>query len=122
MKTFTRATLLTLALGLLAACGGTETPVALARQEQQVVVSPICGDAVCSSGEDAFSCGGDCFCGNGRCDATETDFSCASDCAPGCGDGICADTESTESCTGDCETCVDMVCEPKRKRPSNPRY
>lgn len=59
----------------------------------------MCGDSLCSSGENVSSCFSDCdVCGNGVCRANENAFSCPPDCVV-CGDGICS---PGESCTLDC--------------------
>ncbi len=65
----------------------------------------VCGNGVCSAGENCQSCPQDCgvCCGNGACDWWESCDTCGQDCGAcgGCGDGFCtADEEAT--CIADC--------------------
>ena len=39
-----------------------------------------CGDNICDSSEDWFSCSEDCYCGNGTCDEDETNSICPEEC------------------------------------------
>ena len=47
-----------------------------------LTLGEVCGNAVCASGENSFSCPGDCpaVCGNGICEGGENASTCASDC------------------------------------------
>lgn len=49
----------------------------------------VCGDGICASNEDSYSCASDCYCGDGVCDSGER-HSCYMDCGPDCGDVYCA--------------------------------
>jgi hypothetical protein len=79
----------------------------------------VCGDAVCSAGEDCVTCERDCGpcpCGDGTCQGPESCVRCAADCggACACGDGVCSSAigETCVDCPGDCPCpCDDGRCE-----------
>lgn len=79
----------------------------------------VCGDGVCSPGEQCpFDCGGPSApCGDGICSGNETPWTCPHDCgSPGtwCGDGVCNGNESASSCPSDCGSpgvCGNCICE-----------
>ena len=78
-------------------------------------VCHICGDDVCSGGEDEHNCPRDCAarCGDGICSGGETALSCPIDCATACGDGFCRGDETPENCPEDCMfTIGDGICSP----------
>ncbi len=82
----------------------------------------VCGDAMCSPGEDCVSCSDDCgacaaTCGDATCQSDETCVSCPGDCGTcpaQCGNAVCEAGEDCASCAGDCgacaPTCGDGVC------------
>src|SRR4051812_35826381 len=72
----------------------------------------VCGDSVCTVGENCASCPGDCGfcggCGDGICEeGVESCRSCAIDCGrcKGCGDHQCDGLETCTSCPEDCGAC-----------------
>jgi hypothetical protein len=78
-------------------------------------VTIVCGDGVCSEGEDFLSCADDCpdSCGNGVCGPDEDFLSCADDCPDSCGNGVCGPDEDFLSCADDCpDSCGNGVCGP----------
>jgi len=66
----------------------------------ECVVAVVCGDGVCNSAENPWSCSADCHsCGDGRCDSGETKTSCSRDCCvPSCAGKQCGD----DGCGGRC--------------------
>jgi len=71
----------------------------------------VCGDGICNSNEDSFTCPSDCaFCGDDICNSNENSFTCPSDCAF-CGDDICNSNENSFTCPSDCGTsCLLPPC------------
>ncbi|MFH1751804.1 MAG: hypothetical protein ABH821_02600 [archaeon] len=55
-----------------------------------------------SRGENAWNCSFDCVCGDLICSPGEDPGSCPVDCGT-CGDGICQDNEKIDSCPADCD-------------------
>lgn len=78
----------------------------------------VCGDGVCSPGENPAACGVDCCgaCGDGKCMgfACGEPVTCGADCATPCGDGQCNKGETPAICVIDCawQVCGNGVCEP----------
>lgn len=81
----------------------------------------VCGDTLCTGGETAENCPGDCAarCGDGVCDGgVENICSCEADCGgTECGDGCCGygdfPNEVDPPCAADCQLpCGDGVCNP----------
>ncbi|MBN1283802.1 MAG: hypothetical protein JXB47_00225 [Anaerolineae bacterium] len=101
---------------------------------------PVCPNALCEAGENAFICPSDCqTCGDGICNGAEDGVTCAADCpatcpgpggdgvcdpnenftcpseagcGPNCGNGICNDGETNATCPADCPaTCGNLVCD-----------
>ncbi|MDH5720915.1 MAG: pre-peptidase C-terminal domain-containing protein [Spirochaetia bacterium] len=102
------------------------------------ITASVCGDWVCDSDEDVYSCAEDCgycgdyycasnedsswcsdcgtsaYCGDGWCDAGEYTSTCPSDCGTSCGDGACNGSESSVTCSTDCgaaPVCGDGWCD-----------
>jgi hypothetical protein len=79
------------------------------------VVDYCCGDDICSSPEDGYSCELDCgappYCGDGICDDEETICSCSLDCGDPTDNetGLCAD-EIDNDCDGNIDA-ADSDCE-----------
>jgi len=89
----------------------------------------MCGDGICSLGEDCHTCPDDCIsrtsppklaycCGDGTCEGAENETNCAVDCGGGsfCGDETCDPGEDQCNCPEDCGTppstetsCTDEV-------------
>ncbi|MBI4133104.1 hypothetical protein HY478_00670 [Candidatus Uhrbacteria bacterium] len=91
-------------------------------------MASICGDGLCTIGEDADICPLDCaaplpaVCGNDICEAGEDADSCPADCPalplPGlCGNDVCDAGETPDSCPADCAlplegpACGNLICE-----------
>jgi hypothetical protein len=95
-------------------------------------VRAVCGDGICSTGEDCARCMEDCgecrqhsTCGDGACFPTEVcqvDRPCVDDCLCNtqtpiysCGDGQCSYPETEQNCPLDCDQrwwfCGDGVCQ-----------
>jgi subtilisin family serine protease len=63
----------------------------------------VCGNYYCGPNETVWSCPQDCgYCGDGYCGPNEDSWSCPSDCGGFCGDGCCAPNEDAWSCPSDC--------------------
>jgi len=72
--------------------------------------SGFCGDWTCNSfyGEDPVSCPMDCICGDRVCSSGEEPVSCAQDCVGTCGDDICNSfAEDSFTCPEDCSSTPD---------------
>ena len=74
---------------------------------------PICGDGVCSSGENASKCPDDClpssFCGDAICDPDEDQCSCENDCGLPPSTEVSCDNGIDDDCD-DLVDCADMDC------------
>ena len=68
----------------------------------------MCGEGLCTSGETAGSCNGDCpsMCGDSLCTSGENAGNCNGDCVSMCGDALCTSGENAGSPSkpGDCVT------------------
>lgn len=83
----------------------------------------LCGDEVCSPGEDSENCSRDCLarCGDGLCSAVESALGCPQDCADPCGDGFCSSQETPTDCPEDCQFTVgDGACDPGENLDNSP--
>jgi len=69
-----------------------------------------CGGSL--SAADAGGSASDRRCGDGVCSSGESATSCPGDCVPRvrCGDGVCAPAETCQSCPADCEAACLVAC------------